>query len=96
VKQDTVQNQTGAGSAAHTTDAALAQFCLELPNKENAAHAFACVNACAGINPEAVPELVEILRDIVAAYAHCEGTRYEPAWYESAKDALAKAQGGAS
>ena len=34
---------------------------LELVDRELAV---ACVNACAGINPEAVPELVELLNEI--------------------------------
>ena len=31
----------------------------------NAVRIVACVNACAGINPEAVPDLLATLRDIV-------------------------------
>ncbi len=32
----------------------------------NAERIVACVNACEGINPEAVPELLDALQDIIA------------------------------
>jgi hypothetical protein len=37
-------------------------------NDSNADHIVACVNACAGINPEAVPDVVAALRDMLEGY----------------------------
>ena len=46
----------------------------------NARHIVACVNACAGLNPEKIPGLIEIAREYVAeqnkpvkAYCQCGG-----------------------
>ena len=52
----------------------------------NSNRAVACVNACAGINPEAVPDLLEALKSAVAAPV-CGN------WYEQAAAAIAKAEG---
>ena len=37
---------------------------------ENAKRAVSCVNACAGINPEAVPEMVKALEDLLEESAY--------------------------
>ena len=42
-----------------------------LPNdRANATRIVACVNACEGINPEAVPELLEALKDMYLGRGH--------------------------
>ena len=38
--------------------------------KANAHRIVACVNACEGINPEAVPELLEALKDMYLGRGH--------------------------
>lgn len=49
----------------------------------------ACVNACKGINPKAVPDLLAVVDALVKA-----GGIMEPSeWFSKAKTALAKAKG---
>lgn len=44
-------------------------FVTEGPDAEaNAARIVACVNACEGINPDAVPDLLAALGDLIAEY----------------------------
>ena len=38
----------------------------------NAARIVACVNACEGINPEAVPEMLSVLHQCLSAVEFCE------------------------
>ena len=52
----------------------------------NAPHIVACVNACAGINPEAVPEMLAALEAVIHA-------AFEPTWAQLVADAIAKAKG---
>lgn len=40
-----------------------------IPMEANAARIVACVNACAGIDPSAVPSLVDALEDLVETWA---------------------------
>lgn len=51
-------------------------------NEANAKRIVACVNACAGINPEAVPDLLEACKK---AYAGTD--------YEAAQKAIARVEG---
>lgn len=51
----------------------------------NAARIVACVNACEGINPEAVPDTVKALEAVIHA-------AFEPTWAQLVADALAKAK----
>lgn len=78
---------------AHGTEA-------ERLEKKRRQHAVACVNACAGIDPAAVPELVAFVRKFVA-YGHdeyCESLTEEEGikactcFYEEANAALAKSR----
>ena len=57
-------------------------------DRANADRLAACWNACAGINPEAVPDLLAALK-AAAAYP-VSGN-----WYEQASIAIAKAEGRA-
>ena len=61
----------------------------------NCARIVACVNACAGINPEAVPDLLTVLRAAVARVelANREGDPILSAWLPDAQAAIAKAEG---
>ena len=65
----------------------------------NARRIVACVNACEGINPEAVPELLAVCKLLVAARAASEGYLDERALVnlnqatEMAEAAIAKAKG---
>lgn len=65
-------------------------------SEANAVRIVACVNACAGLNPDAVPGLVSALR---AALNHIEHGWTDPALCiavaDIARAALAKAEGGA-
>ena len=66
--------------------------------KANAKRIVACVNACAGINPEAVPEVLEALRVTAVALAICGEGTVRPGSAEAARayvfaqSALAKAE----
>lgn len=42
--------------------------CVDINEPRNLDRAVACVNACAGINPEAVPDVVEALRELLRRY----------------------------
>ena len=66
-----------------------------LDSEEDAVRAVACVNACAGINPEAVPEMREALRAIISVPAEqFANARQFQAWCElKSRAALAKAEG---
>jgi hypothetical protein len=55
----------------------------------NAARIVSCVNACAGLNPEAVPEMVKALEEIAKNPSLTSGGRMR-----IAAAALAKAKGG--
>ena len=66
----------------------------------NADRIVSCVNACAGINPEAVPEMVEALRELESSMVEpdtgeihyaCESLVAE--WVMKIRAALAKATG---
>ena len=61
----------------------------------NARRIVACVNACEGINPEAVPDLLTVLRAAVARVelANREGDPILSAWLPDAQAAIAKAEG---
>ena len=59
----------------------------------NAERIVACVNACAGINPEAVPKLLEVLQAITLAA--CIDCSHNEAWknlIEACKAAIALAE----
>ena len=63
----------------------------------NAARIVACVNACEGINPDAVPEMLEALKGISKAFQRII-EQYEPdsnanEWIAHAHDAISKAGG---
>jgi len=45
------------------------------PTKANADRIVACVNACKGINPEAVPDLLEALERCVSAMCNNDGSQ---------------------
>lgn len=66
------------------------------PNPANAARIVACVNACAGIDPAAVPDLLAVCRSIVANY-DAEGWLYDLApdmdLIDAARAAISKAKG---
>jgi hypothetical protein len=51
-----------------------------------------CWNACLGINPEAVPDLLAALHLIADAHANCGMTYCQ----DVASDAIARAKGGAA
>ncbi len=66
-----------------------------LDREDDAVRAVACVNACAGINPEAVPDVLEALR---AARNWFEASKTTPfvgtmETIEAIRAALAKAEG---
>ncbi len=64
----------------------------EQTNSANAQRIAACLNACAGINPEAVQDVVAALREAInwaEGYAKV-GTRNPPAFLDAAGAALAK------
>lgn len=61
--------------------------------EETATSIVACVNACEGINPEAVPMLYSIAENIVVGFRDKSWTMEEAARYAEA--ALAKARGEA-
>lgn len=70
---------------------------MEARGENNAEHIVACVNACAGINPEAVPELVKACEAIMP-HLNSDLDAHEP-WVkeiDALAAALAKAKGGAS
>ena len=57
---------------------------------EDAKRTVACVNACAGINPEAVPDVVEALREAINwAEGYAQGGVI-PEYLKAARAALAK------
>ena len=61
-------------------------------HKVNCERIVACVNACAGINPEAVPEMLEALSEAT----HAMGYKLTRDWgpiIDKCKAALAKAEG---
>ena len=64
-------------------------------NETNDKRIIACVNACAGINPDAVPEMLEALRAIISVPAEqFANARQFQAWCElKSRAALAKAEG---
>ena len=68
---------------------------VQYNDEANAARIVACVNALAGLNPDAVLGLVAALREAVnwaEGYATV-GTRNPPAFLDAARAALAKAEG---
>jgi hypothetical protein len=77
------------------TIAKISQSATEEQDAADAARIVACVNACAGINPEAVPDMLDALRAIAAACSagpNLEGKRSYDEQVASA--AIAKATGG--
>ena len=63
----------------------------------NAAHIVACVNGCAGLNPAAYRECVEVLQNLCGAVSHMEGFSHHGAVVvamKGARRALARATGG--
>jgi hypothetical protein len=58
--------------------------------RPNAARIVACVNACAGINPEAVPDMLAALQDALDTTDFEHGP-WRP-WHDAARAALAKAR----
>jgi hypothetical protein len=40
----------------------------DIPAEDNCARTAACLNACAGLNPEGIPDAVEVLRGLVRAF----------------------------
>lgn len=69
-------------------------------NPEHAARIVACVNACAGINPEAVPDMLEALRAISAVPGTISESAVGAECYQAllaalrlTHDAIAKATG---
>lgn len=60
-------------------------------NEANAARIVACVNACEGINPEAVPEILDVMRRIAESNGSGEGCG--DLFQRWVIDALAKAEG---
>ena len=67
----------GPGHGGHT----ICHVFHEGPGKgtcdANAARIVACVNACAGLDPEAIPETVEAVGDLIKAYQLSEGIARE-------------------
>lgn len=65
--------------------------CIE--QEANAARIVSCVNACEGINPEAVPDLLHQLQMAVVRVelANREGDPILSAWLPGARAAIAKA-----
>jgi len=64
-------------------------------NRANAERIVDCVNSCAGINPEAVPKMLEILEDLSSRYpiaaSYPDGACIERADMEEIKEAIALA-----
>ena len=58
--------------------------------KANGRRIVACVNACAGINPEAVPNLLEAAKDFI--YKVDEGRAFSVKSYAKFSAAIAKAE----
>lgn len=59
--QHTKEPWNADGIFVDAEDVEVAKFRLE----DDASHAVACVNACAGINPEAVPEIFLWAEDVI-------------------------------
>ena len=55
-------------------------------------HAVRCVNACAGINPLAVPALAEALKNLIPLWDISQKIEDYQAEFQQAKQALALAQ----
>jgi hypothetical protein len=66
---------------------------------ENMRKAATCVNACKGINPEAVPEMLESLKEMLRHYERVREAEGYPEGdslsMKNARAAIAKAEGGA-
>ena len=86
-----VNTVSGGIATAHgTDDANYSEFFPSTEQaKANARRIVACVNACEGINPEAVPDLLEALKDAVAAYDDAD---LDGAIIRRLRAAIAKAQ----
>lgn len=69
-------------------------FCngTEPEERANAARIVACVNACEGINPEAVPDVVKALEELLSLDSGDSGTVREASVRDAARAALAKAR----
>lgn len=68
-------------------------FTGALPNAERIV---ACVNACAGIaNPTAMREQRDELLEVVRALVDAGGIMEPSVWFNTAREVLAKAEGGA-
>lgn len=59
-------------------------------NEANADRIVSCINACAGINPEAVPDVVAALREAVNWADGFTVSGVTPVYLKSARAALAK------
>lgn len=64
-------------------------------DKANASRIVACVNACAGINPEAVPVMLKALRDLLFFCEEHNPTETMREVWEAARQAIAEATGEA-
>ena len=75
-------------------------------NEANAARIVACVNACEGINPEAVPDMLAALEGTVDCLEYIQrleketiapilGWGVRASWIHAARAAIAKARGDA-
>lgn len=68
-------------------------------NDEHLARIVACVNACVGINPEAVPDLLDLLRAILDRLqlnngGHSLDRAQQYGWAERIRRVITKAKGG--
>lgn len=84
------------GGPEGTSLGQMSSFHPDVSDAEDAANArriVACVNACEGINPEAVPELLAFAKDI---YEHHDGTFPVGFLKSRLRELIAKAEGGAA
>ena len=84
-----------AESGAEDGNMCISDISLRDSDMANARRIVACVNACEGINPEAVPDLLTVLRAAVARVelANRVGDPILSAWLPDAQAAIAKAEG---
>ena len=63
---------------------------------EDGDHIVACVNACEGISPEVVPDLLATARELVRDVHGCELDASMSAAVSACAAAIARAEGGAA